>query len=390
MAIDPLQPARNIVLLSLIAFGLLFCVVDSSVAQEADDRQAFESLMAEALQRHEAGEWDEAYKLHKKVTEDFPKQAGIGYYNMGCVHSLKKEDDEAFECLEKAVDLKFINLEQYQNDADLDNIKEDERFAKLIARIENGGKPVEEEESEEAKSPIAGNWKIVSGSRSGVEVPAERLTSIVVSDKDFTIPAGPSKFVMSYTLDETKSPMEVDMKIESGPAPDGSASGIISLDGTSMKLCYNAMGGDRPKEFKTSEGDNCFYFELEREIVEVSVESLMGTWEIVEGKRAGADSPAERLAGDVVFEKDSIALGDGEAAFGMSYSLDTDKSPVEIDMAITSGPAPEGAPAIGIIKFDAKGHLHLCYDGMGGARPDEFESTEDNGRFSFKLKKKAD
>jgi uncharacterized protein (TIGR03067 family) len=252
---------------------------------------------------------------------------------------------------------------------------------------ENGGKPVEEKKA--GKSPsIVGKWMIKSGTRSGAEVPKERLTSISITEKEVTIPAGPNKFVMSYTLDTTKSPIEIDMKIESGPVPDGMAKGIVKLDGDKMMLCYNGMGGDRPADFKTAEGDNCFYFSMEKAKPELTAESIVGAWTIVEGIRAGAKSPAERIGGDIVFTKDGISMGDGEQAFKMSYTLDAEKSPAEIDMKITGGPAPAGTPAVGIMKIDSDGHLLLCYDGMGGARPDKFESTEENGSFLFKLKKK--
>ena len=380
---------RLILLMAMLIFGLQFGSMNLASAQDTDtEDMTFQELMQEAISFHEEGKLDEAMKYHKRVAA-LPDTNGIGEYNMACVYSLQENADKAFECLEKSVERGFLDVAQYENDSDLDFIKEDPRFEKLIAVIENGGKPVDEEEDDEAKSPIAGNWKVLSGVRSGTEIPAERLPAIVVTNKTFTIPAGPgAEFVMSYTLDETKTPFEVDMKIESGPAPDGAALGIVSLDGNKMKLCYNPMGGDRPAKFESVADDNCFFFELEKEQPTVSTDSLTGTWEIVEGTRAGADVAAERMAGEIVFEKDTIAMGDGEAAFGMSYTLDTEKSPVEIDMKITSGPAPEGTPAIGIMKMDSDGHLHLCYDGMGGDRPKKFESTEEDGCFFFKLKKK--
>ena len=243
-------------------------------------------------------------------------------------------------------------------------------------------------EKKEAPS-IAGNWQIKSGTRSGAKIPAERLTAIKINEKEITIPAGPDNtFVMSYKLDTSKSPFDIDMKIESGPVPDGTAKGIVSLDGNKMKLCYNGMGGDRPAKFETAADDNCFLFELEKEMPKLTDKTLPGTWTIIEGTRAGKKSSPERIAGDIVIDKESIKIGEGESGFTMSYKLNLEKSPAEIDMKVTAGPAPVGSPAVGIVGFNDKGNLVLCYDGMGGARPVKFESTEDNNCFLFVMKMK--
>jgi len=173
---------------------------------------------------------------------------------------------------------------------------------------------------------------------------------------------------MSYKLDTSKSPFEIDMKIESGPVPDGAAKGIVALDGNKMKFCYNGMGGNRPEKFETAEGDNCFFFELEKEIPKLTAKTFIGTWTITKGTRAGMKSAPERIAGDIVINKGEIRIGEGDAGFTMSYKLNLDKSPAEIDMKVTAGPAPVGSPASGIVAMDDKGNLQLCYDGMGGFR----------------------
>ncbi len=247
---------------------------------------------------------------------------------------------------------------------------------------------VEKTEKKEKAPSISGKWNITSGTRSGAAISEERLTAIEINEKEIVIPAGPDKFVMSYKLDTSKTPFTIDMKIEKGPVPDGAANGIVKLDGNKMKLCYNGMGGERPTKFETTEGDNCFYFELEMEAPKLTQESLIGTWTISGGKRGGAKSAEENIATDIVISKKEIKIGEGEEGFTMSYELNLEKSPAEIDMKITAGPAPVGSPATGIIKLDDKGKLHLCYDGMGGTRPEKFESTAENGCFLFEMEKK--
>lgn len=369
---------------ALLCAVFVLALVPALMAQDSP-----QEIAEKAMEEHQAGNYDESIELHKKIAALGGQGAQIGNYNIGCAFSLKKETDKAFEYLDKAVDAGFLDAGHVEGDSDLANIKEDPRFAKLIARMKNGGKPVMEKEEKKGGPSIAGKWKITSGSRSGAAVGKERLTTISITDKDITMSAGPGDpFVMSYKIDATKKPFEVDMKIESGPIPSGAAKGIVMLDGNKMKLCYNPMGGERPTKFETAEGDNCFFFEMEKEAAKLTAETLVGTWSIVEGKRAGKASAAESTAVDVVFTKDSIALGEGEMGFKMSYELDVDKSPAEIDMKVTGGPAPVGSPAAGIVKLDDDGHVLLCYDGMGGPRPAKFESTEENGCFLFKLKKK--
>ena len=368
-------------LMSLLAVYFL-SPFSSVVAQESD-----QEIMEKGVELHIAKKFDEALKWHTKLSKSDGPLAMAGHYNMACVYSIKKDADKAFECLNKAVDAGLLNVNQFQDDDDLANIKEDPRFAKLIARVKNGGEPVEEKKMK-ARS-IAGSWIIKSGTRSGAKVPEDRLTTISITDKEVTIPAGPSTFVMSYKLDTSQLPFRIDMKIESGPVPDGMAKGIVKLNGEKMLLCYNGMGGDRPTEFKTVAGDNCFFFEMAKEAPKkMTATSLVGAWTIVEGTRGGEKVAADRMSGDIVFTKDGISMGEGEQAFKMSYVLNLEKSPVEVDMKITDGPAPAGSPATGIVKMDADGHLLLCYEGMGGARPDAFKSTEDNNWFLFKMKKK--
>ena len=71
----------------------------------------------------------------------------------------------------------------------------------------------------------------------------------------------------------------------------------------------------------------------------------------------------------------------------MSYKINTDASPAEIDLKIEEGPVPEGM-AKGLIKLEGD-KLWICYEPMGGDRPGALESTADNGAFFFELKRKA-
>lgn len=67
------------------------------------------------------------YEIAMKMPSD--------YYNMGCVYSLSGNKDKAIESLNRAADLGFNNLEQYENDSDLELLKTDDRFKELLKRL---------------------------------------------------------------------------------------------------------------------------------------------------------------------------------------------------------------------------------------------------------------
>jgi Flp pilus assembly protein TadD len=83
---------------------------------------------------HASGKLDDAIEVHKKAAK-FKEYAGITMYNLGCAYSLKKDADKAFEALNKAVELNFVRDTAYDDDSDLDNIRKDERFEKLMKTV---------------------------------------------------------------------------------------------------------------------------------------------------------------------------------------------------------------------------------------------------------------
>ncbi len=130
-------------------------------------------------------------------------------------------------------------------------------------------KSMEKTEAKETKTLAAkmqGKWKCIKGMRAGEAVAEERMASVItIDEKAIRIPVGEdAAFVMSYKLDESKTPATIDMKVEEGPAPEGSAAiGIVKMEGGKFYLCYDSMGANRPEKFK-AEDQGVFYFEMKK------------------------------------------------------------------------------------------------------------------------------
>lgn len=340
---------------------------------------------------HASDKNEEAIKYHKFAAENGTGESKIlGLYNLACAYSRQDKKDQAFETLEKSIVAGLHASPQAANtesDSDFKNIKEDPRFAEMLAMIDNGGKRPKKKFT---KKDLFGTWKVNMGMRSGAKVDSSRLPTIKIDDKAFTIPGGPGQeFVMSYKLDLDAMPVKVDFKIESGPVPDGTAKGIIKLEKGEMSLCYEPMGGQRPKKFESTEENGCFMFKMKKEAGKTAkvgmAMKILGDWKCVKGLRAGAEVGAARMASVITIDEKMITIPIGpDQAFKMSYSIDESKSPIAIDMKIEAGPVPEGK-ALGIIKMDGDKFV-LCYDPQGAQRPDKFESTEEDGRFLFEMK----
>jgi tetratricopeptide (TPR) repeat protein len=82
---------------------------------------------------HAAGRLDEAILAHKKAAE-FPQARPTALYNLGCAYALKNDKDKAFDALRKALQAGFSNRDAFEDDPDLENLRDDPRFEKLLER----------------------------------------------------------------------------------------------------------------------------------------------------------------------------------------------------------------------------------------------------------------
>jgi adenylate cyclase len=58
-------------------------------------------------------------------------------YNLGCIHALAADPEEALDCLEHAVTNGLSQKNWFRHDGDLDSIRGLPRFQKLMASLED-------------------------------------------------------------------------------------------------------------------------------------------------------------------------------------------------------------------------------------------------------------
>ena len=114
---------------------------------------------------------------------------------------------------------------------------------------------------------MVGKWAYVSGEKDGKKVEADALKSqsVTITKEAITLKGDAGTFVMSYEIDEKKSPMTVKLKITESPFGAGAkAAGIIELKGDDLKFCYAPESDDAPKGFEAKEGSKHHNFVLKR------------------------------------------------------------------------------------------------------------------------------
>jgi tetratricopeptide (TPR) repeat protein len=85
----------------------------------------------------------EGLRVDQELVRIFPENPSV-HYNLACSFSLLDQKDAALDCLERAVELGYRDVEHMLADQDLSNIWAEERFTALLTRI--GREAVADEE----------------------------------------------------------------------------------------------------------------------------------------------------------------------------------------------------------------------------------------------------
>ncbi len=100
------------------------------IPEEMADRSPFDI----AFNLHNEGRLEESIKAYEEAIE-LGVKPGVSTFNLGCVWAEKGNPEKAFASLNKAIELGFRDLDQYEFDEDLESLHNDERFVELLGRI---------------------------------------------------------------------------------------------------------------------------------------------------------------------------------------------------------------------------------------------------------------
>jgi len=109
-----------------------------------------------------------------------------------------------------------------------------------------------------------GAWKIVRIEREGKTLPPERTNGMVVTVKDgkIAIRDGANEDTAAIKIDSSKNPGTIDfIPLDSKTG----ALGIYRFDGDTLKLCWAAVGSERPRQFASTMETGTRLFVLTRE-----------------------------------------------------------------------------------------------------------------------------
>lgn len=75
-------------------------------------------------------------KIDRRIVELRPRDA-LAHYNLACSLSLLKKVDPALRALRKAIELGYCDFRYLREDTDLDAVRNDPRFRRLLRECEN-------------------------------------------------------------------------------------------------------------------------------------------------------------------------------------------------------------------------------------------------------------
>ena len=106
-----------------------FALVEDSPA----DRAALLVLIGNALLTD--GAYEQAIAQYRRALEADPENQ-VAWYNVACALSLLNRIDEAMDALRKAVRFGYDDFEWMDNDADLENVRNDARYPQFRKELE--------------------------------------------------------------------------------------------------------------------------------------------------------------------------------------------------------------------------------------------------------------
>ncbi len=191
----------------ILAFGILANCAHASQKPAATEA----SLAVEAGAAYDAKDWAKAATLYEKISKQSPQspprvwlrlgaalrslgkydealaafdkatQAGTGQfgeYGKAAVYATQKQPEKAFEFLEKAVQQGYNQPEIMSADANLESLRSDPRFAKLLEQAKKNAKPCAFAQENRQFDFWVGRWD-VSTTEGGVPAGTSKIELIL-------------------------------------------------------------------------------------------------------------------------------------------------------------------------------------------------------------------
>lgn len=119
---------RRIQLLLFLTIVIMACPPRYS---GAEDEEAAQQLALKAIELLQAKKYDEAIAVYLEILKVKPNDEQ-SLYNIACAYALARKPDDAAACLLKAVEAGFTDFELIQSDPDLQSVRNNETYRKII------------------------------------------------------------------------------------------------------------------------------------------------------------------------------------------------------------------------------------------------------------------
>lgn len=91
-------------------------------------------LHSEAVNKLRSKEYDQAEEILQRILRSFPGDQ-LALYNLTCIYSLQNKKEKAIEYLGRSIEAGYTNYRHIESDSDLDNIREEEGYKKLLRKL---------------------------------------------------------------------------------------------------------------------------------------------------------------------------------------------------------------------------------------------------------------
>ncbi len=107
--------------------------VEISFLESVRNRCPRNQLLLEALGELYTGasRYEDGLRVDEELIKVCPKEP-VAWYNLGCSYALVGRKDEAFTALSRAVELGYSDRDWMLRDGDLETLRNDPRFFKLV------------------------------------------------------------------------------------------------------------------------------------------------------------------------------------------------------------------------------------------------------------------